>query len=528
MKETDNMHINEQHWKVLLIDVDQESIFRTSKVLKGNGYNVFVVDDSEKAMKLCHDLSPQIVVMDVKLPGKDGMEILRTIKEQYSNIEVIVASADADVDSMLKCFRLNAADFIGKPVKHDELLASAERAKKLFIAQKKLQKYTDFVEEKWLDTSEALEKTYIFQKKLIESSIDGIVGCDYDRKIIIFNDSMEQMLDYSKDTVIGKMFLYQLFSSEGWETFQDQLCSDELGGPDKLFLSECTLISRKGRKVPVRLSAQVLFQKNEDIGVVVFFRDLTTIKRLKQQFIDQVKYLHQDKMVSLGKLAASVVHEINNPLAGVLNYIRLMARLLGGKTLSAEEIQKFRKYLDIIGSEVKRSSEIVSNLLAFSRKSNLEFSEVDVNGVLERSIMLSSHKLMLSNIQIQKELHPGLPRVMGDFNQLQQCVLNLVFNAADAMPDGGSITIQSNHNPGSRVVEIKVADTGRGISKENLPRIFDPFFSTKQEGKGLGLGLSVVYGIIDRHRGVISAESEPGQGAVFTIQLPVIEQARRG
>ncbi len=336
------------------------------------------------------------------------------------------------------------------------------------------------------------------------------------------------MLDYSKEAVIGRMFLYQLFSSEGWETFQDQLYSDDLGGQDRLFLSECTLISRKGKKVPVRLSAQVLFQKNEDIGVVVFFRDLTTIKRLKQQFIDQVKYLHQDKMVSLGKLAASVVHEINNPLAGVLNYIRLMSRLLGRDALSPEEIQKFRKYLDIVGSEVKRASDIVSNLLAFSRKSRLEFSEVDLNAVLERSVMLSGHKLMLSNIRIEKHLDPALPKVMGDFNQLQQCVLNLVFNAADAMPDGGCIIIESSHKPGSRVVEIKVADTGRGISKENLPRIFDPFFSTKQEGKGLGLGLSVVYGIIDRHKGAITAQSEPGRGAVFTIQLPVRDEARQG
>jgi signal transduction histidine kinase len=326
--------------------------------------------------------------------------------------------------------------------------------------------------------------------------------------------------------VIGKMFLYQLFSSEGWETFQDQLSSDDLGGEDKLFLSECTLISRKGKKIPVRLSAQVLFQKNEDIGVVTFFRDLRMVKRLKQQFVDQVKYLHQDKMVSLGKLAASVVHEINNPLAGVLNYIRLMSKIMSRNTLSPEETQKFRKYLDIIGSEVKRSSEIVSNLLAFSRKSTLEFSQVDINNVLERSILLSNHKLMLNNIQIEKRLYPEIPGILGDFNQLQQCILNLIFNAADAMPEGGNISIESMYNPLSGLIEIRVADTGRGIAKENLSKIFEPFFSTKQEGKGLGLGLSVVYGIIDRHKGTIIAESEIGKGTVFSIKLPANQRVR--
>jgi signal transduction histidine kinase len=245
------------------------------------------------------------------------------------------------------------------------------------------------------------------------------------------------------------------------------------------------------------------------------------VKRLKQQFVDQAKYLHQDKMVSLGKLAASVVHEINNPLAGVLNYIRLMSKILGRNALAAEDIKRFQKYLDIMGSEIKRSSDIVSNLLAFSRKSKLEFSDVDVNNVLQRSILLSNHKLMLSNIQIQNQLSPDVPKVVGDFNQLQQCILNLIFNAADAMPDGGYITIESTCSPDRRLVQIKVADTGRGIAKENLTKIFDPFFSTKQEGKGLGLGLSVVYGIIDRHKGTIVAESEVGKGTVFTIQLPV-------
>ncbi len=509
-----------QFWKILLMDGDAGLRESLCAALKEQGYHVLTVADAERGLDLCRESHPQIVITEIKLPGMDGIALLKSIKENYPNIEVIVASSDAGVDNILASFRLGAADFIGKPIDRDDLLASLERAKKKYVAEKKLQEYTEFIETKWLDTSEELAKTFNFQKRLIERSIDGIVGCDYDRKVIIFNRSMEQMLGYSKDMVIGKMFFYQLFSSEGWETFQDQLYSDELGGEDRLFLSECTLISRKGEKIPVRLSAQVLFQKNEDLGIVAFFRDLRTVKRLKQQFVDQAKYLHQDKMVSLGKLAASVVHEINNPLAGVLNYIALMARILGKNVLSPEDIQRFQRYLEIVGSEIKRSSEIVSNLLAFSRKSKLEFSDVDINHVLERSILLSNHKLMLSNIEIQNDLSPDVPKVTGDFNQLQQCILNLIFNAADAMPDGGNITIKSSYSPERRLVQIEVADNGRGIAKENLTKIFDPFFSTKQEGKGLGLGLSVVYGIIDRHKGTIVAESEVGKGTIFTIQLP--------
>jgi PAS domain S-box-containing protein len=513
--------LRERSWKILLIDGDEGFREATAALLTEKGYHVVTAPDGEAALAMCHDGPPQIIMTDIDLPGMDGIALLEAVKKLSPNIEVIVATSQGHVDNILKSFRLDAADFIDKPIDQKNLLLALERAKKRYVAEKKLEEYTDFIEAKWLDTSEELAKTFNFQKRLIERSIDGIVGCDYDRRVIIFNKSMEQMLGYSKDMVIGRMFFYQLFSSEGWETFQDQLYGDELGGEDKLFLSECTLISRKGEKIPVRLSAQVLFQKNEDIGIVTFFRDLRMVKRLKQQFVDQAKYLHQDKMVSLGKLAASVVHEINNPLAGVLNYIRLMSKILGRNALAAEDIKRFQKYLDIMGSEIKRSSDIVSNLLAFSRKSKLEFSDVDVNNVLQRSILLSNHKLMLSNIQIQNQLSPDVPKVVGDFNQLQQCILNLIFNAADAMPDGGYITIESTCSPDRRLVQIKVADTGRGIAKENLTKIFDPFFSTKQEGKGLGLGLSVVYGIIDRHKGTIVAESEVGKGTVFTIQLPV-------
>lgn len=512
-------------WRVLLVDNDEGSRRAMRAVLEGVGCRVLEAPDGESGLELCRECAPQVVITEMKLPGMDGIEVLTSIKAACPNTEVVVATAHGETDNILKSFRLGAADFITKPVNDVCLRASLDLAKKRYISQRKSQEYAALIEEKWLDTSEELAKTFNFQKKLIESSIDGIVGCDYDRRVIIFNKRMEKMLGYSKDMVIRKLFLYQLFSSEGWEKFQDQLYGEELGGADKLFLSESTLISRTGEKIPVRLSAQVLFQASEEIGIVAFFRDLRTVKRLKQQFLDQAKYLHQDKMVSLGKLAASVVHEINNPLTGVLNYIQLMSKIVGRGAPSAEQILRFQKYLDLMGSEVKRSSEIVSNLLAFSRKSKMEFSDVDMNILLERSILLSNHKLRLQNIQVQTDLSPAAPGILGDFNQLQQCILNLIFNAADAMPDGGILTIQNAFNAETGCLEIKVSDTGHGIDKENLSKIFDPFFSTKLEGKGLGLGLSVVYGIIDRHQGSISAESALGRGTTFSIQLPVHGEA---
>jgi two-component system NtrC family sensor kinase len=254
---------------------------------------------------------------------------------------------------------------------------------------------------------------------------------------------------------------------------------------------------------------------------VAFFRDLRKIRRLEQEFADQAHLLHQDKMISLGKLSASVVHEINNPLTGVLNYIRLMTKIIDRDSLAAEQIQKFTKYLELMDSEVSHCSDIVSNLLAFSRKSKMEFDAVNINDLLQKCVTLSDHKLTLQNIQIKTVLYSAVPEITGDFNQLQQCILNLVFNAADAMPEGGRLTIESSFLPEKELAQIMVADTGCGIAPKDLPKIFDPFFSTKEESKGLGLGLSVAYGIIARHKGVIEAESELDKGTVFTITLPV-------
>jgi PAS domain S-box-containing protein len=329
------------------------------------------------------------------------------------------------------------------------------------------------------------------------------------------------MLGFSKEEVRGKMSFEQFFPVGAVEQFRDKLYSEEQGGERRLFLYETNLISKTGDKVPVQLSATVLFEEQEEAGIVGFFRDLRELRRLEQQFADQARLLHQDKMISLGRLAASVVHELNNPLAGILNYVRLMIKILNRDALEKGQVEKFQRYLDLVESETDRCSKIVSNLLAFSRQSKIEFKDMDVKELLEKCVMLSQHKLTLQNIQIKTDFHAHVPPLSGDFNQIQQCVINLIFNAIDAMPEGGQLSISASYDQKEAVVEIKIADTGCGIPGENISRIFDPFYTTKKEGKRLGLGLSTVYGIIDRHKGTISVDSDVGKGSVFTLKLPV-------
>ena len=373
-----------------------------------------------------------------------------------------------------------------------------------------------------------LTKRYAFEHNLIQSSIDAITASDKHGNIIVFNHSAEKLMGYTaKEVKRGYRFRDFFPEASMFEDLKSAMRSEAHSGQNRLFLWETTLENKSGEKIPVQLSATAMFEDGKEIGIVSFFRDLREIRRLEQQFADQARLLHEHKMISLGRLSASVVHELNNPLAGILNYLRLMLKMIGRGSLGDESLEKFKRYLTLTESETSRCSKIVSNLLSFSRKSDLEISAVNIVELLEKCVMLSEHKLMLTNIRIRTDFSPQTPTVMGDQNQIQQAIINLIFNAIDAMPQGGELTISSGFNSKKEMVEIAVADTGRGIPQEDLRKIFDPFYSTKTEGEGLGLGLSVVYGIIDRHKGLIDVDSRLNKGTVFTISLPTADQEVR-
>jgi signal transduction histidine kinase len=267
---------------------------------------------------------------------------------------------------------------------------------------------------------------------------------------------------------------------------------------------------------------------------------------LEQTVLNQEKILHQEKMMSLGRLAASMVHEINNPLSGILNYLQLMIRLADKPDWDDDRRVRFKDYLAIVYQETRRCANLVSGLLQFSRKSSLQFGPVDIGDLIEYSKMLCQHRLELSGIVLEIFCAPKIPKVPGDFNQLQQCLINLIFNAIDAIEAGlearseaglnsagerpsparpkGHVFLTAKMDEADHQVCIQVKDTGKGIAPEDLPRIFEPFFTTKQDGHGVGLGLSTVYGIIEHHNGTITVDSAQGQGACFTIRLPVADQ----
>jgi len=248
-------------------------------------------------------------------------------------------------------------------------------------------------------------------------------------------------------------------------------------------------------------------------------------KNIKAAYRDlkevQEQIVWTEKLASLGKLAATIAHEINNPLAGVLNYIRLIIKQLSRNRFSHEKLEEISRYLAIMESETARCGEIVKDLLAFARRTKITMESNSIEDIVNKTLNLISHELEMKELQLKKNIAPNLPKIKCDFKQIQQVLLNLVYNASEAMQSGGTLTITANRADGAEpLLEIAISDTGCGISKKNMEKIFEPFFTTKEEGKGVGLGLSVVYGIIARHNGTISVESEPGKGSTFTVRLP--------
>jgi two-component system NtrC family sensor kinase len=254
-------------------------------------------------------------------------------------------------------------------------------------------------------------------------------------------------------------------------------------------------------------------------------------RRLEERVEEKTHELEQthqtllriEKMASLGKLAASVAHELNNPLAGIATYARLLRRRReetvesGGTVTPGEDIDRILKMVE---EEALRCGEIVRNLLLFSRTPGALFLPSELQPIVERCLLLVRHQAELSSIAIETRLDPDLPQIECDPSQIQQALLALLINALEATPEEGRIEITAGRLDAGRV-RIGVRDSGRGVEPQHLDKLFEPFFTTKPQGAGVGLGLAIVYGIVERHHGRIDVESKPGSGALFTIDLPI-------
>jgi two-component system NtrC family sensor kinase len=291
------------------------------------------------------------------------------------------------------------------------------------------------------------------------------------------------------------------------------------------------------------LGYQIPVKSNDEIGdLAQSFNDMSSRLLLGQAEITafahtledrveektrELKQAHQhmlqvEKMATIGKMAAVVAHEINNPLSGILTYSRVVKRWIQNNFSAAPREEEMVGSLDLIASESKRSGELVKNLLSFSRVTPMNLEWCELNQVIDRCLRLVQHKMDMATIQLNLSLGEELPHVRCDPNQIEQVVLAMVINAIDAMPQGGNLWIITRQTSVS-TIEFVIRDDGVGISEEHLAHIFEPFYTTKESG-GSGLGLAISQNIVERHGGSIAVESKVGQGTTFKILLPVDSQ----
>ena len=272
-------------------------------------------------------------------------------------------------------------------------------------------------------------------------------------------------------------------------------------------------------------------QKGEVVRVIEVGRDLTDElahrweNRVREIENNLKQIIQEDRLISLGKLVASSVHEINNPIQGLLTFSHLMEDMLRDREPSAQELDEFREYLSLMSGELARCGDIISGLLSFSRQTGMEYADIELNEILQQVVLLTRHKMELQQIQVEAAYHPVPVIIYGDVNQMQQCFLNLIFNAIEAMPEGGHLSIQCELNHAQSKAVVKIGDTGVGIPESERGHIFDPFFTTKQEGEGTGMGLSIVYGIVRNHGGTIRVDSREGAGTTFVMVFPLCQSS---
>jgi two-component system NtrC family sensor kinase len=378
--------------------------------------------------------------------------------------------------------------------------------------EKEVQRQTAALEK----SRDELAKSEKLYKSLVESAEDVILNVDFKGEIISINRYGARALGYTSQGIVGKN-ISEVFPGTTKEEMNHLIEEVFATGAGQRAMQEITV---GGKANFFNINLTPIREGNLVLSTLIIAHDITSQKKLEGQLY------HTEKLASLGQLAAGVAHEINNPLAIILGFSDMLLERL-------DEKSKEYGIIKTIERQGLNCKKIVENLMTFARAREKDVYDTDINRGIETVLEVVKNTLLIKKVEFHLSLAERLPRVRGDAAQLQQVFLNLINNAVFAMPQGGTLTVTTRLHDNKDRVQIKVADTGDGIKKEHLPKIYDPFFTTRKVGEGTGLGLSVSYAIITKFGGTISCESlnkdeskDGKSGTTFTILLPVSESLK--
>ncbi|MBW2176010.1 MAG: PAS domain S-box protein [Deltaproteobacteria bacterium] len=359
-----------------------------------------------------------------------------------------------------------------------------------------------------------LKEAEAFLEKIIHGSPVAIMAADRYANILLMNPAAEDLFGYTRREAITRISVENLYPGGTAKGIMKQLRSRKQGGKGKLLSTNTTILNADGEEIPVELNASIIYEDDSEVATVGIYKDLRTIMAMEEKLKKaSTQIIQSEKLASLGKLAAGVAHEINNPLTGILLYANMVLD-------SMDANDAHRKKLQNVVEDANRCSDIVKNLLAYSRQTNPTKKILALNTLVDESLALIRDQKLFMHIKLRKSFTPEEMHIQVDKNQMAQVIINLVMNAVDAMDKKGILTLRTYRTVETGTVCLEISDTGCGIPENNLPKIFDPFFTTKALGQGTGLGLSTVYGIIKENHGEISVKETGSQGTTFIIQFP--------
>ncbi|QLE58320.1 response regulator [Nostoc sp. TCL26-01] len=506
---------------ILIVDDNPTNLEMLFDVLANAGYTVLVAEDGESAIARAEYAPPDLILLDILMPGMDGFATCRHLQEHQStqDIPIIFMTALSDTVDKVKGLNLGAVDYITKPLQHEEVLARVKLHLRLRYLTKTLKSQNQRLETEIVERKR-IEEQLREQAALLDITTDAIIVRDLNNYIRFWNQGAAHLYGWEAREAIGEnanSLLYQPQNLSQLEPVKQNLATSSA------WQGELTQITKAGQVITVASRWTLMYNQNgQPQSILTVNTDITEKKQLENQF------LRAQRLESIGTLAGGIAHDLNNILTPILT----AAQLLQLKLPHVDE--RTQQMFKTIESNTKRGAALVKQVLQFTRGVEGKRTIVQIS-YLFSEIQQIIRETFPKSIEFSTHIQPDLWTVIGDATNLHQVLMNLVVNARDAMPNGGNLSMSAENlfideaavrmnldaHVGSYLV-ISVTDAGMGMEPAILDRIFEPFFTTKEVGKGTGLGLSTVQGIIKSHGGFINVYSQVGKGTEFKVFLPAV------
>ncbi len=490
---------------IMIVENDKDFAESLSDILELENYKVIIAYSAKEAKEKLEKFKPSISFIDIYLGLHDGIDLISDLKKISPELLCVIVTAYAEIETAVKAIKKGVYDYLRKPLFIPDLLATLDRCYEKINLE--FQKKT---------AEEALLKSEEIYRNFFEEDITGDFIAKPDGKIILCNPPFAKIFSYNSVEAAMKSGFNTLFYNKNlWEIFIDKLTKEK-----KLILHGIDLYKKDGSVVNIIANVIGKFDEKDKLSEMNgYLMDITNHRRLEDM------YLQAQKMEAIGRLAGGIAHDFNNLLSVILNFSLFIKE-------SVEETSQIREDIGEVIKATTHASELVEQLLTFSRRKNIKLKIININDVItDMKKMLE--RLIGDSIKLVTDLDLGVDFIKADPGQISQVIMNLTVNSKDAMPKGGKFVIKTSNvkilkkdkkiNPevlSGEYVKLEVSDTGIGMDDEIKSHIFEPFFSTKEQGKGTGLGLATVFGIIKQSKGYISVNNQKNKGVIFEILFP--------